>query len=53
MNEVFAKTYFGGENPVGRHFGLGGRANRSDLEIIGVSHTARLVSLNDDITPVV
>jgi macrolide transport system ATP-binding/permease protein len=53
VNEVFAKRYFGGENPVGRHFLLGGKANQLDLEIIGVSKTARLVSLKDEISPTV
>jgi predicted permease len=52
VNEVFAKTYFGNENPVGRHFQLGGRASAIDLEIIGVCRTARLVSLKDDVDPV-
>jgi predicted permease len=51
VNEVFAKTYFGGENPQGRHFGLGGSAP-VDLEIIGVSKTARYNSLKRDIPPV-
>ena len=51
VNEVFAKTYFGSENPIGRHFGLGGSA-AVDLEIIGVSKTARYHSLKQDIPPV-
>jgi len=52
VNEVFATTYFAGENPVGRHFLLGGSRNGQDLEIIGVAKTARLVSLKDKIQPV-
>ncbi len=52
VNELFAKTYFGGENPVGRHFGLGGGNNSANLEIIGVSKTARYNSLKQDLTPV-
>jgi macrolide transport system ATP-binding/permease protein len=51
VNEVFARTYFSGENPIGRHFGLGGSAP-VDLEIIGVSRTARYHTLKQDIPPV-
>ncbi len=51
VNEVFAQTYFGSENPIGRHFGLGDSAP-VDLEIIGVSRTARYNSLKQDIPPV-
>ena len=53
VNEVFAKTYFDGENPVGRHFTLGGRRSAKDLEIVGVSKAARLVSLKGEILPTV
>ena len=51
VNEVFTQTYFGSENPIGRHFGLGGSAP-VDFEIIGVSKTARYSSLKRDIPPV-
>ncbi len=51
VNEVFVKNFFGGENPVGRHFGLGGR-NAIDYEIIGVAKTSRLNSLKQDVPPV-
>jgi macrolide transport system ATP-binding/permease protein len=53
VNEVFAAKYFPGENPVGRHFFLGGRrATQLDCEIIGVSKKSRLSSLTDEIPPV-
>ena len=53
VNEIFVKTHFGGENPLGRHFGLGGvRNNAIDFEIVGVAKTARLHSLKQDIPPV-
>jgi predicted permease len=48
VNELFARTYFANENPVGRHFLLGGDHNPTDFEIIGVSKTARLHSLKQD-----
>jgi len=53
VNEVFARRYFGADNPVGRHFLLGGDETGRDFEIVGVSKTARLVSLKDEISPTV
>jgi predicted permease len=53
VNEVFARRYFGADNPVGRHFLLGGDKTGRDFEIVGVSKTARLVSLKDEISPTV
>ena len=53
VNELFAKTHFANENPIGRHFGLGRGNNQIDFEIIGVSKNARLNSLKQDIPPVV
>lgn len=44
VNQVFAEKYFHGENPVGRHFRLGG-TNGNDIEIVGVARTARYSSL--------
>jgi macrolide transport system ATP-binding/permease protein len=53
VNELFVKTCLGAENPIGRHFGLGGGNNPIDFEIIGVAKTTRLHSLKQDIPPVV
>ena len=52
VNEVFARTYFANENPIGRRFVLS-ISTPVDLEIIGVSRTARYDSLKGDIPPVV
>ena len=52
VNELFAKRYFGDENPVGRHMTLGG-PNPRDMEIIGVSANARYGGLKYEIPPVV
>ncbi len=46
VNQKFAKNYFGDENPLGRHFGLGRNA---DLEIVGVTPDSRYSSLKQDI----
>jgi predicted permease len=52
VNQVFAEKYFHGQNPVGRHFGLGGKTNAVDIEIVGVARTARYNSLKREIPPV-
>jgi macrolide transport system ATP-binding/permease protein len=49
VNEVFAKKYFPGGAPIGRHFGLG----QVDVEIAGMARTARYNSLKGEIPPVV
>jgi predicted permease len=52
VNEVFAKKYFAGQNPVGRHFGLGSDKAAPQMTIVGVSRTARYNSLKREIPPV-
>jgi predicted permease len=52
VNEVFAKKYFPNESPVGRHFTMGGKDNKNDVEIVGVAKTARYNSLKRDVPPV-
>jgi predicted permease len=52
VNEVFVKTYFGGQNPIGKHFTLGRGQNAFDIEIQGVAKNARYSSLKDDLPPV-
>jgi predicted permease len=48
VNETFAKTYFGGANPVGKFFGRGdGR-----FEIVGLTHDAPYRSLREAMLPV-
>jgi len=42
VNEAFAKTFFRGENPLGRHFGRGDDMKHDgDYEIVGVVANAR------------
>jgi macrolide transport system ATP-binding/permease protein len=52
VNELFARKFFNGENPLGRRFGLG-RDAQPDIEIIGIAKTARFHSLKQEIPPVV
>ncbi len=52
VSELFAKTYFGNDNPIGRSITFGSRDPR-DLEVIGVAATVRYGGLKRDIPPVV
>jgi predicted permease len=52
ISELFAKTNFRGENPLGRHITLGGPHAR-DMEIVGVAKDAHYGDLRDKIPPVV
>ncbi|HZM97284.1 MAG TPA: ABC transporter permease [Vicinamibacterales bacterium] len=52
VSDLFAKTYFGSDNPIGRQIRLDGRAPQ-DLEIIGVAATARYGGLKGETPPVV
>jgi predicted permease len=49
INEVFAKKYFAGQNPLGQKIGL----SRTEVEIVGVAKTARYDTLKRDIPPIV
>jgi len=54
VSDLFARTYFGEENPIGRHITLSARSRSPvELEIIGVAATARYGGLKNKIPPVV
>src|SRR6267142_1233897 len=36
VNETFVRHFFADQNPLGRHFGLGGSTGAADVEIVGV-----------------
>jgi predicted permease len=50
VNELFAKTHFGNDNPLGRRFSFGGPPQ---IEIVGVTKDSRYTSLTTDIPPTV
>ncbi len=50
INETFAKKYFPGQNPLGRHMGYGGDpGTKTDMEIIGVVKDIKYTNLRDEI----
>jgi predicted permease len=51
VNELFVKTFFDGQNPIGRHLLMG--REKLDFEIVGVSKTGLLNSLKRDLTAVI
>jgi macrolide transport system ATP-binding/permease protein len=56
VNELFAKTYFGNANPIGRRITLGRKGTEIaplDMEIVGVSKDARYGGVKEQIPPVV
>ena len=52
VNEVFAKKFFPGVNPLGRHFVFDGRPTPTDVQIVGVAKNSLYSSLKGDIPPV-
>jgi predicted permease len=50
INETFAKRYFAGRDPIGRHIGMGiDPGTKLDMEIIGVVKDIKYMSLRDEI----
>ncbi len=51
VSELFARTFFGAQDPIGRRFKIG--RNALDVEIVGVAASARYGGLKYEIPPVV
>ena len=47
INEAFARKFFKGENPIGRHFGIDDITHAGDFEIVGVAADMRYTSYFD------
>jgi len=41
VNQIFASKFFKNEDPIGKHFGVGGPAHAADFEIVGVVEDAK------------
>lgn len=54
MNQAFARRYFPGESPLGRHFSLVDQDQKlADQEIVGLAGDAKYLNLRDPIPPTV
>jgi putative ABC transport system permease protein len=52
INEAFAKKYFAGRNPLGRHLGFGtDPGTPTDMEVVGVVKDTKYTNLRDEIPP--
>jgi predicted permease len=50
INQTFAKKYFEGRNPIGRHVGFGSEpGTKTDMEIIGVVKDIKYTGIRDEI----
>src|SRR5215472_3078537 len=50
VNETFAKRYFAGRDPIGRHIGYGAEpGTKLDMEVIGVAKDTKYTNLRDDV----
>ena len=41
VNERFVRRFLAGQNPIGKHFGIGGPRNAGELEIVGVVENSK------------
>jgi predicted permease len=41
VNETFARKFFPREDPIGKHFGMGGASHNGDFEIVGIVQDAK------------
>jgi len=48
VNEVFARYFFKGENPIGRRFGLRRTEKDNDIEIVGVVRDGKAASMREE-----
>jgi predicted permease len=53
VNQAFARKYFGGEDPLGKHIGLDSVKNSGQLEIVGIAQDAKYFELRGDMPPTV
>ena len=52
INETFARKFFAGRDPIGRHLGFGSDpGTKTDMEVIGVVKDIKYTNLRDEIPP--
>jgi predicted permease len=52
VNQAFVRQYFPRENPIGRHFGVGGSTSANDIEIVGILGDAQFHDARDPVGPI-
>ncbi len=53
INEAMARRFFTGRNPVGQHFGFGGKEVKIDIEIVGVVKDSKDIDVREHVSPYV
>src|SRR5262249_41783511 len=51
INQTLARTYFGNDSPLGRHFSFSNKAGATEIEIVGVAGDAIYTSLRKEGEP--
>jgi predicted permease len=52
INETFARKFFAGRDPIGRHLGFGSDpGTKTDMEVIGIVKDIKYTDLRDEIPP--
>ena len=51
VNQAFARKFFPGQEPIGRHLGLLGASHGFDYEVVGVVEDAKYVDARDPVRP--
>ncbi len=51
VTEEFVRQFLPNENPIGRHFGIGGERNADEVEIVGVVEDAKYDSPREELMP--
>lgn len=51
INVAFARKYFNNENPIGKHFGLGGVEDSLDYQIVGVVNDTKYTNVRNPAMP--
>jgi len=51
VNEAFVRKFFPGEDPIGKHFGIGYASDAGDFEIVGVSEDTKYLDARKPANP--
>src|SRR6185295_5245370 len=52
VNDSFARKFFGGANPIGKHFGLDGPKSADTIEIVGMVRDVKYQNLRESYTSI-